>query len=95
MVDLCLSRVDVVVKVAFKKCGATRNGMDGGDELLLDEFVNACPSDFEVGAGFVHVKKWAFCWFFRLFFMHLVLLKVCKVSTLQLTISPSMLQRND
>jgi hypothetical protein len=95
MVDLCLSRVDVVVKVAFKKCGATRNGMDWGDELLLDEFVNACPSDFEVGACFVDVKKWAFCWLFWLVFLHLVLLKVCEVSMLQLTISPSMLQRND
>jgi hypothetical protein len=95
MVDLCLSRVDVVVKVAFKKCGATRNGMDWGDELLLDEFVNACPSDFEVGAWFVDVKKWAFRWLFWLVFLHLVLLKVCEVSMLQLTISPSMLQRND
>jgi hypothetical protein len=43
--------------------------------LFLDEFVNACPSDFEVGAGFVQVKKRAFCWCFLGGFVHLRLLR--------------------
>ena len=53
---LCLSCVDVVIKVAFEESCAAWDGVDWGDALFFDEFVDAGPSDFEVGAGFVQVE---------------------------------------